>query len=196
MKYKIILDNISDFNIVFPIILDLNNGKDHFSIIRNTLELNKKVEIGINNGYSGWDEPIQKSFEDYKEINLIKFVELFGKEQSKRYNSGKVEFDDIPMLGIIEVAKAGVYGRKKYGKQNWRKSAPTSQYLNCAFRHLLKYMYGETHDQESGCHHLGHAAWNILALLEKIITKNDDDDRFKYDNELDMESIFKVKEEE
>lgn len=143
-----------------------------------------------NSGYSYTEEMLDLVVEPTCREYICK------PEEAKRYNSGKIEFDDIPLLGIIEVSKAGAYGRGKYGKQNWRKSAETSQYLNCAMRHILKYMYGETYDSESKCHHLGHAAWNILALLEKIITKNDKDDRFKYDNDIDMDSIFKVENED
>ena len=55
-------------------------------------------------------------------------------------------------------------------------------------------MYGENVDSESKQSHLGHCAWNILALLEKIAMGKDVDDRFKYDSDVCIEDLFKVEE--
>jgi hypothetical protein len=112
------------------------------------------------------------------------------KEKAKRYNKGKLSFDQLPLLGLIEVSKAGMYGEEKYGRFNWTKGGPASQYFNCAIRHLFKWWYGEDNDDESKCNHLGHAAWNILALLFLKITGKLDDDRLNLN--LDMTKTFKV----
>ena len=111
-------------------------------------------------------------------------------KKAKRFNSNKIEFDDIPLIGIVEVAKVAAYGANKYNKNNWRKEASTTQYLNCTLRHVIKYLYGENIDSESKCSHLGHAAWNLLALLEKIKMKKDIDDRFVYDSDVNIEDLF------
>ncbi len=113
-------------------------------------------------------------------------------KKAKRFNGGKVEFDDMPMLGMLDVAKVSAYGRSKYAKQNWRGEAPVSQYINCAMRHMLKYMYGEDKDAESGCTHLGHAAWNMLAAIEKSLVGKDVDDRFKYDSDVNISGLFEL----
>ena len=112
--------------------------------------------------------------------------------KAKRFNTGKVEFDDIPLIGIVEVSKVADYGRSKYGKQNWRQEASNTQYLNCAMRHLIKYMYGEEIDSESKCKHIAHSAWNLLALLEKQMMGKEVDDRFVYDSDVNIEDLFKV----
>lgn len=113
-------------------------------------------------------------------------------QQALRYNSNKIEFDDMPLLGIVEVAKVAAYGATKYAKNNWRKSAQTTQYLNCAMRHIMKYMYGEEFDSESKGMHLGHAAWNLLALIEKIKMGKDIDDRFIYDSDTNLDEVFQL----
>jgi hypothetical protein len=100
-------------------------------------------------------------------------------KKAKRFNTGKTEFFDLPLLALAEVAKVGTFGRVKYGKYNWKEGASASQYFDCRFRHDLKYWYGEDLDDESKCHHLAHAAWNALAELEKILTGTHIDDRYK-----------------
>lgn len=112
--------------------------------------------------------------------------------KAKRYNSGKVEFDDIPIIALVEIAKVAKYGQSKYGKNNWRNEASLSQYLNCALRHILKRLYGEYRDSESGCLHLAHAGWNILAAIEKYLFNKEIDDCFSYASEVSVESLFKT----
>ena len=114
------------------------------------------------------------------------------KEKAKRYNSGKVEFDDVPLLGLVEVAKVSAYGRSKYAKQNWRGDAPMSQYFNCLMRHSIKCMYGEDFDDESECLHLAHIAWNALAALEKIMVERNIDDRFIYKGITNISSLLEL----
>ena len=149
-----------------------------------------------------YEFPIVVTFENelLTELCSEHELELVSEESDKalRFNSNKVEFDDMPLLGMVEVAKVAAYGRSKYSKNNWRKGASTGQYLNCAIRHIMKYMYGEETDDESQCLHLGHAAWNILAELEKMITNTRIDDRFKYpgfDNVSDAFELNEVQQE-
>jgi len=133
-------------------------------------------------------------YEESKE-HIVDFKVEDRKETSKRYNSGKVEMHTLPILAVQEMCKVGMYGAEKYDSNNWRKPTKTSQYLNCANRHLIKFMYGEDLDEESKCYHLAHAAWNCLALLEKIITKTQDDDRYKYED-LFLNSVFNLTDEQ
>lgn len=113
-------------------------------------------------------------------------------EQAKRFNTGKVEFHDAPMLGMVEVAKVAGVGRAKYEEFNWKKPASENQYYNCALRHLIKGMYGQDNDSETKCYHLAHAAWNCLAALEKIMVGNRVDDRYKGINPDILEDLFKL----
>src|SRR5690606_36374216 len=59
------------------------------------------------------------------------------------------------------------YGAQKYEAYNYKKGAPFSESYACARRHMLAWFNGEEIDPESGCHHLAHAAWNILRLLDE-----------------------------
>lgn len=116
--------------------------------------------------------------------------------QAKRFNTGKVEFHDLPLLALAEVSKVGVIGRAKYDRYNWKKGAPVSQYLDCGLRHKIKYMYGEDLDLETLCHHLAHDAWNSLAALEQIITGNEDDDRYKKYKIPNVSKLFELNDEQ
>ena len=111
-------------------------------------------------------------------------------KKADRFNAGKVEFDDLPLMGLVEVAKVGAYGRNKYAKHNWRGEAPTSQYINCALRHIFKFVYGEQRDAESSQKHIAHAAWNLLTLLEKETLKADVNDLFYKESKITLDEIF------
>jgi hypothetical protein len=59
------------------------------------------------------------------------------------------------------------FGASKYDDGNWRKGGkPDSEYLDSMMRHLTSWLEGEVYDTDSGCGHLGHAIWNLLALHE------------------------------
>lgn len=76
-------------------------------------------------------------------------------------------------LALQQVGSVGTYGANKYTAHGWI-DVPDAieRYLDALFRHLLAYTAGEEHDPESGIPHLSHAAWNILAVLEKEIEDN------------------------
>lgn len=103
-----------------------------------------------------------------------------------RYSDGKIPLShilDFPrsMVALAEVAE---YGARKYSRGNFQKGQHASVTVDCMLRHLYKWWAGEDMDPESGCHHLGHAAWNMLVLLEDMIraterplSNGEDDDR-------------------
>lgn len=47
------------------------------------------------------------------------------------------------------------------------------RYLDALYRHLNAFRLGETHDHESGLHHLSHALTNIAFLHYLSTTKKD-----------------------
>ena len=115
---------------------------------------------------------------------------LYG--QDRYIDKGKMEFDDLPWLGLCEIVKVSNYGAQKYDKKNYQKGGPASQYFNCNLRHLLKWWlrYDENDiDTESGCHHLGHSAWNSIAPIELEDLGTLEDDRPKYSKEK-VKQIF------
>ena len=89
---------------------------------------------------------------------------------AERFNTGK------PMLSYFRrsfswaleaVARVKEFGANKYGDDNWRHGGkPDSEYLDSLDRHLDAFLAGETYDKDSGCHHIGHAIWNLCALME------------------------------
>ena len=91
-----------------------------------------------------------------------------------RANTGKPEVSQIRFFGsaLNKLAKVMMQGRLKYpdsepGVPNWTLGGkPDSEYLDAADRHITKFVKGEHFDDEVGTHHLAHAVWNLLALLE------------------------------
>ena len=72
---------------------------------------------------------------------------------------------------LEQVAQISAYGAKKYSvaysEQNWRSvDGASGRYLDALVRHVAAHAAGEVNDPESGLPHLGHAAWNALAVLE------------------------------
>lgn len=69
-----------------------------------------------------------------------------------------------PMRAIARIME---FGAAKYEDGNWRKGGkPDREYLDSMMRHLTYWLHGEVYDDDSGCSHLGHAIWNMLALHE------------------------------
>lgn len=100
-----------------------------------------------------------------------------GEETGKKYDKGK------PMVGTIlrifpralSVVGAIIeYGTHKYpDANNWSKNKNIPErYMDSAIRHLLKHFMGDKFDEESGLPHLGHALWNIIAVLEYELRQN------------------------
>ena len=87
-----------------------------------------------------------------------------------RFNTGK------PMLSYFRrsfswaleaVARVKEFGANKYDDDNWRHGGkPDAEYLDSMDRHLNAFLNGEDYDEDSGCHHIGHAIWNLCALME------------------------------
>ena len=97
---------------------------------------------------------------NFKEENLVKKEEL-----GFRYNKGKTKFSLIPAHWTRVLAQILTKGAEKYAPRNWEKGLVHSEVLDSLYRHLDAYLGGERYDPETKCHHLGHVAWNALALM-------------------------------
>lgn len=90
--------------------------------------------------------------------------------EALRYNEGKCELGRLRQFGeaLEAVAEVMAQGAIKYDDRNWLTGGkPDAEYLDSADRHLLKWANeGEWYDSETGCAHVAHAAWNLLALLK------------------------------
>lgn len=78
-------------------------------------------------------------------------------------------------------------GAKKYAPNNWRKGLAYSGCYASARRHLAAWMEGEEVDPETGLSHLGHVAWNALALYSYQTHGVGVDDRFVWGKDDERE---------
>lgn len=86
-----------------------------------------------------------------------------------RMNNGKPELGYILEFptALEGFARVKMLGAAKYERGNWKKGGkPDEEYLSACLRHLAAFVSGEKFAEDSGCHHLSHAAWNLFALLE------------------------------
>jgi len=86
-----------------------------------------------------------------------------------RYNDGKPPVAYIFQFpkAIEAVCRVMEFGACKYDDGNWKKGGkPDAEYLNSLTRHLLDWCQGDKFDKDSACSLLGHAIWNLMALLE------------------------------
>lgn len=110
------------------------------------------------------------------------------KNTGDRYNAGKPRWRNFPLFLMEPLVHVGSAAEKhpgnpngKYDTFNFLKGQHVNDLLDCAKRHLMKAEspYHEDLDEETGVHHLAHAAWNILVALHNVNTRPDLDDRYK-----------------
>lgn len=73
--------------------------------------------------------------------------------------------DLIPMPFLLELAKVYGEGAKKYADFNYLKGYDWKLSQGAMLRHIAAFFTGESIDPETGCHHLGHAAWHCATLF-------------------------------
>lgn len=81
-------------------------------------------------------------------------------------------------VALYRLAQVAGQGASKYSRYNFLKGYDWSLSYDAMMRHALKFWAGEDYDQESGQHHMAHAAWHALALLSFHEHKLGTDDRF------------------
>jgi hypothetical protein len=99
--------------------------------------------------------------------------------QAVNYDSGKLRLDLIPPEVTVALALAFGYGAEKYSDDNWLKGMDWSRHIGSLERHLLDWKMGQTHDKESGNHHLAHALVRMAMLLVYEMREIGNDDRKK-----------------
>ena len=108
-----------------------------------------------------------------------------------RFNKGKVPIDLVPTSLIFETAKVLGKGAEKYAPRNWQRGMSWNTVYGCLMRHILKWAspFHSDLDDETGLSHLSHAACNIAMLIEYSRTCPELDDRFKYEENNDIEYV-------
>jgi hypothetical protein len=119
--------------------------------------------------FEDYKDPLILSDEQVEEYN--RRFEKMKSDRADRHNKGKPQLDYILDLGsaINEVSRVFEFGAKKYARDNWKKGLDSHELLAAALRHMVKYKDDSLSnlDEESGSHHLAHAAWNILVCLKQ-----------------------------
>lgn len=90
-------------------------------------------------------------------------------KQAARRNSGKPKLAYMLQFPTVMKVMARImeFGSCKYEDGNWKLGGkPDEEYLSSMLRHLVEFEHAEPYDDDSGCFHLGHAIWNLCALLE------------------------------
>jgi hypothetical protein len=86
-----------------------------------------------------------------------------------RLGMAKPPISLIPPSALIHIALAMKNGADKYGAYNWRANNVQAMiYVDAAMRHLIQWIDGEEDADDSGVHHLAHAAACCAILLDAI----------------------------
>lgn len=113
------------------------------------------------------------------DITPEKLMEMIGANESKRYNSGKIQTREIDPAFILGIGEVLTKSRAKYAQFNWAKPTKLSTPMESLERHLLAFKAGENFDKETQSHHLLHAATNIMFMYYHIVNNPEySDDRF------------------
>ena len=92
-----------------------------------------------------------------------------------KYDNGKPQWSLLPFRALKEVVEVLTYGAKKYAPDNWKKVPDARRrYIDAGFRHFTAYASGETHDPETGKHHLAHAICCLLYLIAFDLGEHND----------------------
>lgn len=84
-----------------------------------------------------------------------------------KYDGDKPRYDLEQVKATEEVIKVLTFGAAKYAANNWRLvDNANNRYMSAARRHMVSFKLGETHDPESGLHHLAHAICCLNFVLE------------------------------
>jgi len=155
---------------VKSLIMQHKINKGDLGTVDENDETNPFVKFDILNG-GKW------AMEEF-DLALAEEKQPDGKKEGLRFNEGKLAIDQIPPDILEALADVYTQGSKKYPKHNWTLGMDWSTCIGCSDRHFLAWKLGESHDEETGCHHLAQAIWNLVALY--IYEKYDKgtDDRF------------------
>ncbi|MGD2065876.1 MAG: DUF5664 domain-containing protein [Candidatus Bathyarchaeota archaeon] len=88
------------------------------------------------------------------------------RQDQLKHDHGKPRYSLVPPLALEGVAKVLTFGAEKYEANSWQMVEDHSRYMDALIRHLEAVRKGETHDAESGMHHMAHVAVNAMFLYE------------------------------
>jgi hypothetical protein len=91
-------------------------------------------------------------------------------------------FSLIPVEPLREIARVYAFGAEKYDDDNWRKGYEWSLSYDALQRHITEFWMGEQIDEQSGLHHLAHAAFHLNALMVFSLDRQYEDFDDRKDN--------------
>ena len=75
---------------------------------------------------------------------------------------------------LEEVGRVGTFGAQKYSPSGWIEvPSGIDRYNDALYRHLIAYARDDLRDKDSGLSHLSHACWNLLAILDLTLRKEE-----------------------
>lgn len=96
--------------------------------------------------------------DQYAEIEKVR-------QNGLKLDNGKPRHSLLPKGSISSIIAVLEFGAKKYEANNWQKvDNAKERYYDAAMRHIDSWWNGEKFDQETGIHHLAHAATNLFFL--------------------------------
>jgi hypothetical protein len=105
-------------------------------------------------------------------------LKLPDNNPKSKFGAKKPNLFLVPAVATLHMADAMGDGARKYGPYNWREnSVAVSVYIAAAKRHMDEWVEGEGCADDSGVHHLGHAAACLAILLDAEAFGNLVDDR-------------------
>lgn len=87
-------------------------------------------------------------------------LEHFENGAVREDKTGKGRFDLIPWCAVMRIARHMEESLKVYEPRNWERGLPMHSMIDSAFRHLAKYVDGQTDED-----HLCAAATNLLMAM-------------------------------
>lgn len=92
--------------------------------------------------------------------------------QSIKQHEGKIPLSNLLHFrnALREISKVREFGLKKYPDAESFKQVPNAMLTDALMRNLFDEVDNNI-DEESGCEHLAHLAWNAIALLEKRLSR-------------------------
>jgi len=109
------------------------------------------------------------TMDDWNRAKIVPRINarVLAEKVGNKHDTGKPLYNLIPVHAEAEFVDVLTFGATKYAPNQWR-TVPnaTGRYTAAAMRHLAAYRMGETHDIESGKHHLAHAMCCLAFIIE------------------------------
>ena len=99
--------------------------------------------------------------------NLAEAVDKYNDQKIQaglKFDQDKPKWSLVPKGVMNSVVRVLTFGARKYAPDNWKKVHP-ERYYDALWRHVEAYRNGESHDPETGEHHLAHGICCLMFML-------------------------------